>query len=101
MNRPEAGALRARLVTPEPVEDSRSWRIGEVGGGTRGSFGFDPPEAGEIPGGMKDLLKDDILDCATRVELGEQRLLQRGEFLAFVVADDEVPGGQPMADGIA
>ena len=49
---------------------------------------------------MQEFVEGDGFDDALGVEFGEEGVLQGGEFLVFIGADDEVPGGESMAEGV-
>ena len=49
---------------------------------------------------MEEFLEGDGFDGALGIEFAGERVLEDGEFLLFVVADDEVARGESVAEGV-
>src|SRR2546425_820226 len=82
----------------EAVEEGGRLGVLEVAGAARRALGFNAAEAVETPGGVHEFVEGYRLDCSLRIELGQERVLENGEFFLFVGADDEKPGGESMTD---
>jgi hypothetical protein len=93
-------ALGAGLIAGEAVEDGGCRGVGEIRDGAEGGFGLDAAEAVEVPGGVEELLENDGFDGALGSEFRGERVLQNGEFVLLVVADDEVARGESVAEGV-
>jgi hypothetical protein len=65
------------------------------------SYGFDAAVAAQVPGGVKEFVEGDGLDCTLRVEFLDQGLLEVLELLVFIVVHDEVFAGEAVTDGVA
>lgn len=91
------GALGAGLVATEAFDGGGVGAVAEgIAIAGSGELGFETAEAVEVPSGVEELAESDGFDGALGSELGEERILKGVEFLAFIIADDEVAGGEPV-----
>ena len=85
--------LGADLVAGEAVHGLFESFAEERVEGTGEQLGFEAAQAAEVPGGVEELGKGDLLERPTRVDLFDQGGLEFFELVPFVVTDDEFLGG--------
>ena len=62
--------------------------------------GFEGAEALDVPACVKQDVEGFDFKSALRVDFGEQEIAKLVEFFDFIFADDDLPGGQAVRDGI-
>lgn len=55
----------------------------------------------EVPGGVQELVEEQLGEGACGLEFGDQLAAEGFEVLAFLVGDDELAGGEAVAEGVA